>query len=300
MHMLELTREGGGRWLSEGSTKVPLVEFGQSRGRYQGSVFLLASGPSAAEFPLSRYADWPIIAMNGSIVRCHDEQITPFFYICDDPSFVRDRPELACLGARSATHLAMSLNCFQALHRHDPTVLSGRSAVLLLERANRRHGMAVLSDRSYAWSIRKDPDLICGFSLLRRKANRIGFSRDMSKGYFGGRTIPFAASQLACHLGFGQAFIVGMDLNKSVGRFYETGAAALPSSLDEDFEDYILPSFRVVAEKISPHYPFKLFNLSQGSRLPGSVVPKVELAQLDALLEAEAAATGGKRLGGRS
>ncbi|MBV7583404.1 lipopolysaccharide core biosynthesis protein [Pseudomonas sp. PDM33] len=298
--MLELKLEGGRRWLGDGSVQIPITEFGECRGRYQGSVFLLASGPSAGQFPLARYADWPVIAMNGSIVRCADQKITPFFYICDDPGFVRDRPDLACLGARSATHLAMSLNCFQALHRHDPTLLPQRTNVFLLERVNRRHGMAVLSDRSYAWSIRHDPDLICGFSLLRRKANRIGFSRDMSKGYFGGRTIPYAATQLACHLGFGQAFIIGMDLNKNIGRFYETGAAALPSSLDEDFEDYILPSFRIVAEKVTPRYPLRLFNLSQGSRLPASVVPKVEPAQLDALLEAEMAAAGGKRLRVRS
>ncbi|MFV3371529.1 lipopolysaccharide core biosynthesis protein [Pseudomonas sp. NY15435] len=298
--MLELKLEEGRRWLSDGNVQVPIVPFGECRGRYQGSVFVLASGPSAGEFPLARYADWPIIAMNGSIVRCVDEQITPFFYICDDPGFVRDRPDLARLGARSATHLAMSLNCFQELHRHDPTVLAQRANVLLLERVNRRHGMAVLSDRSYAWSIRKDPDLICGFSLLRKKTNRIGFSCDMSKGYFGARTIPFAATQLACHLGFSQVFIIGMDLNKSIGRFYETGAAALPSSLDEDFEDYILPSFRIVAEQVSSRYPLRLFNLSPDSRLPASVVPKVQPTQLDALLEAEMTVTGGKCLRGRS
>lgn len=298
--MLELKLESGRRWLSEGDIRIPIAEFGVCRGRHQGSVFLLASGPSAGEFPLSRYADWPVIAMNGSIVRCADQQISPFFYICDDPGFVRDRPDLACLGARSAVNLAMSLDCFQALHRYDACVLSQRTEVMLLERVNRMHGVAVRSDRSYAWSVRKDPDLICGFSLWRRKANRIGFSRDMSKGYFGARTIPYAATQLACHLGFNQVFIVGMDLHKSIGRFYETGAAALPSSLDEDFDDYILPSFRVVAEQVMPRYSLKLFNLSRDSRLPASVVPKVDPTELDGLLEGEMAAKDGKRIRVRS
>lgn len=253
--MLELELESGRRWLSDGDVRIPIAEFGNCRGRHQGSVFLLASGPSAGEFPLSRYADWPVIAMNGSIVRCVDQHISPFFYICDDPGFVRDRPDLACLGARSAVHLAMSLDCLQALHRHDPALLPQRASVMLLERVNRMHGLAVRSDRSYAWSIRNDPDLICGFSLLRRKTNRIGFSRDMSKGYFGARTIPYAAAQLACHLGFSQVFIVGMDLNKSIGRFYETGSAALPSSLDEDFDDYILPSFQFPDRGREGHAP---------------------------------------------
>lgn len=298
--MLELELESGRRWLSEGDVRIPIAEFGTCRACHHGSVFLLASGPSASKFPLSRYADWPVIAMNGSIVRCADQHISPFFYICDDPGFVRDRPDLACLGARSAVHLAMSLDCFQALHRYDPSVLPQRTEVMLLERVNRIHGLAVRSDRAYAWSVRNDPDLICGFSLWRRKANRIGFSRDLSKGYFGARTIPYAAVQLACHLGFNQIFIVGMDLNTSIGRFYEAGAAALPSSLDEDFDDYILPSFRILAEKVMPRFSLRLFNLSQDSRLPASVVPKVEPTELDALLAGEMAAPGGKRFQVRS
>lgn len=298
--MLELKLESGRRLLSDEKVRISIEEFGACRGCFQGSVFLLASGPSASDFPLFRYADWPVIAMNGSIVRCVEQGVRPFFYICDDPGFVRQRPELAALGARQATHLAMSLNCFQALHEQDPALLAQRDSVMLLERVNRMHGLAERSDRSYAWSVRNDPDLICGFSLLRRKTNRIGFSRDMSKGYFGARTIPYAATQLACHLGFSQIFIIGMDLNKSIGRFYETGAAALPSSLDEDFDDYILPSFRIVAEKVAPRYSLKVYNLAQNSRLPASVLPKVDLVALDALLEGEMASQDGRQLRVRS
>lgn len=285
--MLELKQDGGRRWLGEGDVSISIAEFKGYRESFQGGVFLLASGPSAGEFPLSRYAEWPVIAMNGSILRCVDQNITPLFYICDDPSFVQNRPDIAALGARSATHLAMSLDCFQALHRHDPKLLPSRRSVLLLERVNRRHGVPVLSDRSYAWSIRRDLDLICRFSLLRRKINRIGFSLDMGKGYFSARTIPYTATQLAYYLGFNKVFIVGMDLIKSVGRFYETGESALSSSLDEDFEDYILPSFKIVAEEVSCRRSFDVFNLSMKSRLPSSVVPKVGLSQLDEMIRTE-------------
>ena len=158
--MLELKLESGRRWLSDEKVRISIEEFGACRGCFQGSVFLLASGPSASDFPLFRYADWPVIAMNGSIVRCVEQGVRPFFYICDDPGFVRHRPELAALGARQATHLAMSLNCFQALHEQDPALLAQRDSVMLLERVNRMHGLAERSDRSYAWSVRNDPDLI--------------------------------------------------------------------------------------------------------------------------------------------
>jgi KDO transferase-3 len=105
----------------------------------------------------------------------------------------------------------------------------------------------------------------------------------MSKGYFGGRTIPFAALQLAYHLGFSKVFLVGVDMNAQPGRFYEQGEAALPTRLDEDYEDYILPSFELLAEQVVGP-AFQVFNLSQTSRLPGDLVPVIDLHQLDALL----------------
>lgn len=281
--MLEIKHKNGRRWLTDGEATFPLKGFEECRSRYVGGVFLLASGPSAASFPLARYADQAVLAMNGSIVRCIDDGITPEFYLCDDPSFVAGRPWLALEGIRHARHVAMSLDCLREVHARDPRALAGRS-LYLLERVNRMHGQAVLSDRAYAWSIRKDADLICGFSLFRSKPNRIGFSLDMGKGYFGARTIPYAALQLSCHLGFDRVFIVGMDLSKSLGRFYEQGEKALPSTLDEDFEDYILPSFRLVAEKVLSRHGLRLFNVSAASRLPASVVPKIDLAQLDLML----------------
>lgn len=268
---------------------MDVQDFGNCRQRYSGSVILLASGPSTAEFPLKRYAGVPVLAMNGSILRCTDEGIVPFFYLCDDPGFVRNRPVLARQGASQALNLAMSLHCFQALHGFAPDVLSGKS-LYLLERANRMQGQAVLSDRAYAWSVRKDPDLLCGFSLLHNKPNRIGFSFNMGKGYFGARTIPYASLQLALHLGFSQVFIVGMDLNTSLGRFYEAGEKAIPSTLDEDYDDYILPSFALTREKAFLERGVRVFNLSANSRLPHSVVPKISMDEMDSLLGMSAVA----------
>lgn len=281
--MLDIEQDGPIRYLVDGGWRMPLQAFADCRKRFSGSVFLLASGPSAADFPLERYRDIPLIAMNGSILRCLEAPVTPLFYLCDDPGFVRDRPHLAELGVRQAQHLGMSLDCLRMLHAEVPGALDGARAYLL-ERVNRLHGRAVVSDRTYAWSIRNDPDLFSGFSLWRRKPNRIGFSRDMGKGYFGGRTIPYAALQLACHLGFEQVFLIGVDMSKSVGRFYEKGGAALPSSLDEDYEEYILPSFRLVADKVLPQSGMRLYNLSSSSRLPEDIAPKIDLTHLDRLL----------------
>lgn len=281
--MLKVEARGEQRWLVAQGLEVCLQDFAQSRRTVSGPVLLLASGPSANEFPLERYRSLPIVAMNGSIVRCVDEGIRPFYYLCDDPNFVIGRPALALLGVSHAEHLAMSLDVLQAIHSADATALNGKH-IYLLERVNRQDGKATMSDRAYAWSIRNDDELISNFSLLRRKPNRIGFSLNLQRGYFGSRTIPFGALQLACHLGFGQVFVVGMDLRQSGGRFYEKGEAALPSSLDEDFERYILPSFELMARKVLPRTAMHVFNLSSVSRMPERVIPKITLERLDELL----------------
>ncbi|MDR0701130.1 MAG: hypothetical protein LBF61_01755 [Azoarcus sp.] len=277
--MLTLEQEGNQRVLREGDQCIFLRDFDDCRKHYSGNLFLLASGRSAAAFPVAKYAAFPFIAMNGSILRLVQEGIEPLFYMCDDSSFVAARPDFAALGAKHARHLAMNLECLQALHEFDPGILSGKR-VYLLERVNRYYGKNPLSDRRFAWSIRKDSDLISGFSLFRQKTNRIGFSRNLQKGYFGSRTIVYGATQLAYHLGFPKVFIIGMDLRASMGRFYEQKQGALPTSLDMDFNNFILPSFRLMAKKIIAQEDFRVFNLSPESRLPTSILPKINLEQL--------------------
>jgi KDO transferase-3 len=282
--MLALEHNEKYRYLHEGTLSIPLQNFGECRNTASGDLFLLASGGSAASFPIAQYARFPFVAMNGSIKRLVEENIPPLFYLCDDENFVQSRPDLAVLGARHAQHVAMKLKCFQVLHEFYPEVLQGKH-LYLLERVNRHHDRKALSDRRFAWSIRNDPDFVSRFSLFRQKINRIGFSRNMQKGYFVGRTIVYAATQLAYFLGFRRIFIVGMDLKASAGRFYEQPQNALPTTLDEDFNKFILPSFKIMKENIIDKEDFKVFNLSPDSRMPASVLPKIDLEQFNELLK---------------
>lgn len=256
--------------------------FAACRGSCSGAVFVVASGPSAADFPVERYRHIPMIAMNGSIMRFVEADLSPLFYICDDRGFVRLRQSLVSQGIVRSRHAALGYGALEVLLQEAPEAVDGHS-VYLMQRSNRPVNGLALSDRRYAWSVRNDPDIACRFSLFRQKPNRVGFSRNMSKGYFGGRTIPFAALQLAYHLGFSKVFLVGVDMNAQPGRFYEQGEAALPTRLDEDYEDYILPSFELLAEQVVGP-AFQVFNLSQTSRLPGDLVPVIDLNQLDTLL----------------
>jgi len=260
-----------------------LQSFEAYRNTCSGPVFIVASGPSTKSFPLERFGHVPMMAMNGSICRFGQLGIRPRFYLCDDSSFVRNRLPWMLQAAGLAEHMVLSPRVIDTLLGLDRHALDGRS-IFRFERAGRcaRDGGEV-SPRRFAWHIRNDADFECSFSLWRQKPNRIGFSRNMSKGYFNGRTIPYAAIQLAYHLGFEQVFLLGVELDSCAGRFYETCETAVPSRIDGDYDEYILPSFKLLADKvISPR--FQVYNLAASGRLPEQLVPRVTLDQLEAML----------------
>lgn len=284
--MFEIQCVDGNRFFRINSLEIPLQDFAKCKSNYTGSVFLLASGSSAKTFPISQYAAYPFIAMNGSVIRLVEENVRPLFYLCTDKGFPANRPDLAISGCEFARNVAMSMACFYEVFLHDKSVLTNKS-LYLLERVNRYYNKRPLSDRSFAWSIRNSTELVGNFSFLCRKPNRIGFSKNLQYGYFCARTIPYIALQLAYTLGFQKVFILGMDLHESAGRFYENKGEGLPSSLDKEFDKLILPAFQFVSKKIVNN-DFRVFNLSPNSRLPDKVIPKITLDKLDQLLEGDA------------
>lgn len=288
--MLKIGNKDGKRYLytEAGESITRLRAFGEVAGSLKSNAFVVASGPSVADFPMEKYREYPYIAMNGSILACQKNEIKPYFYICDDEGFARDRAEIALQGVRAASHIGMSLKVLSRLYAVDPSCLNGAS-VFLLERANRCFGRPRLSDRAFAWSIRKDPELLSRFSLFSQSMNRIGFSKNLDKGYFVGRTIPYVAVQLCHQLGCSRVFLVGVDMDQEKGRFYEKGTAAVPSGLDRSYKKIILPSFRFMRETVIKKNTFEVYNLSLGSRIPDDAVKKLGLRDLERLLRGEQA-----------
>ena len=266
-----------------GIDKINLQTFAACRGTCSGPLFIVASGPSARDFPLANYAQYPMFAVSGSIQLFTETSVAPLFYLCDDNSFAAQRQPILRQGLALAQNVALSPRVISITQGLSAAELA-QTRLYAFNRVNRSiDGKQQLSDRRFAWKMRNDQDVSCDFSLFSQKPNRIGFSRDMDKGYFSCRTIPYAGLQLAYHLGFNQVILVGVDLDSSQGRFYEQGAAAMPSRLDGDFEDYIEPCFELMARRVvSP--TFQVYNLSAKSRLAASLVPKITLDQLDVLL----------------
>lgn len=239
--------------------------FEACRDTQQGPVVILASGASARHFPLAEFAHLPVIAMNGSVAMTAEHGIRPFFYLCTDKSFRQQQPALFATALRDSERLALwpeqyadaevpaSTACY-ALHKADaPGLLGGL----------RGHG------DSY----------VCSRALWSKRARSIAFSKDLAQGFYDARTVAYVALQLAYHLGFDKVLLVGVDLDQTAGRFYESGQGQRsPCGLDQHWDSRILPSLTLMAREVVNEH-FQVYNLSATSRIPAELIPKVDLRQ---------------------
>lgn len=252
--------------------------------KYSGAVFIHASGGSAAEFDLDQYADQVFFVVNGAARKFLEKNICFFAYIFTDESFVAESLELIRNCLHLTNYLFVPFELYQK-YLADMAVSEGvEDKFYFINRVNRIHGEKNINDKFFSLKAVFDNELKFDFSLFSAKKNKIGFSKNMSKGYFGARTIPYIALQVIFYLGFESVFLIGVDLSEASGRFYdESPVTTLPTSLDKDYARFILPSFQFMArEIISPN--FQVYNLSETSRLPSDVIPKIKYTDLEKIL----------------
>ncbi|MEN5304371.1 lipopolysaccharide biosynthesis protein [Pseudomonas sp. TWI628] len=247
-----------------------ILDFAACRGIAEGPVFIVASGASAKGFPLQHFAGVPMITVNGAISMFADHGVRPYFYVCTDTGFAQQQPELYAKAVRLSQRLAIWPDEVDTL----PEPINGQ--VFPLAKAARSSLQDLLFN--------PDPLLVRSRVLWGSRSRSVGFSKDLSLGFFDARTVAYAALQLAYHLGFNQVFLVGVDLDQAVGRFYETpGQAASRCHLDESYERRILPSLKLMADRVVNEH-FAVYNLSATSKIPAAVIPKISLDQAERLI----------------
>lgn len=247
-----------------------ISHFSSCRNIAQGAVFIVASGSSAKDFPIEQFADVPMITLNGAIAMFADTAIDPFFYLCSDTSFRLHKPHLYALAMQRSQRVAL---------------WEGEIDQLTTAPAGAVYALSKAKDQSLlASALNRESHYVRSRVLWNKRARSIGFSKDMQHGFFDARTVAYAALQLAYHVGFTKVFMVGVDLNQAGGRFYEnTFTHQAPCGLDAHFERRILPSMKLMAKTVMGE-DFAVYNLSANSRIPGSVIPKVDLEQVRAIL----------------
>lgn len=250
--------------------------------KFSGNVFIFASGGSAKNFPLLDYKDNDFICVNGAVSVFIERNITPFAYLFDDEGFLINSLDLVLKAIKVSKYIFMPEELYIKHLASKVKLQEFVNKIYFIERVNRGHGRKVLSDKEFSFKNILNKDLVFSFSLLSNRKNRIGFSRNMETGYYCARTIPYVALQLAYYLGFKSVVLIGLDLNSQAGRFYDKDNA-LPTSIDQDYLRFILPSFELLANKVIDE-EFKVYNLSETSKLPNKIVKKIDLTGLDKIL----------------
>lgn len=244
------------------------------RGKYRGDCFIVCSGPSLNEVDLRAIAAYPCMAVNGSLLKFQEQGLQPDFYTAADRDFFEHHHPLIERALSSPTTCFFSLHglsTFAAQHRD---CLPGRT-IYLSETANRLYGKPRRAPSDCNDQTSSDAELLAppqGFD----PRGIVGFSSNLAKGIFCGRTIAFQALQIAYHLGFRRIFLVGMDLGGTGPlRCYDEPRGQRPSLLEKEYEEYILPAFEIVSRH-RQQLELEVYNLSTHSRLPHSVIPKMD------------------------
>ncbi|MFW6157940.1 MAG: hypothetical protein ACOC8E_01120 [Planctomycetota bacterium] len=251
-------------------TTVPIDSL---RDTCRGPCFLVGTGPSIQEIDFSRLTPWPCVGVNGSILKFDEHGFDPDFYTITTLDFFHNRGELLESVVRSGTTCFFPFWGLGLLAEQAPETLSD-ARLVLADSINRRYGQRSLGEDEFRRTWQEEPDFALHPTVSR--GDKVGFSRDLVKGYFHGENILYTALQVAYYLGFRQMFILGMDLNYSgpKPRFYETTKDSRPTWIDDSFERSIVPCFEVV-RGLMDEGELAVYNLSLGSRLSGHLIPKM-------------------------
>ena len=271
----ELRKDGTKGWLIFWKKKYinSIQPISTLENTYNGSCFIFANGPSLSEISIEKLSTATCFGVNGAIVKFRNSSVSPDFYTIADPRFLSIHFDLVKEVLDSQCKSFFTFNTLSQICEMDASVLSDKS-LFLYDMINQYYQQPMLSADVFSERYRDNPLI----QFQEPFDNRIGFSQSPEKGVFGGRTITFQALQMAYQMGYKQIFLLGLDLGNSGTRFYESGVNKKPysSKLDQDYTPIIKPAFEYASQLVDSGQ-VKIYNLSENSRLPASVISKYSL-----------------------
>lgn len=246
---------------------VPLPE----KNSLRSNIWIIATGPSLADIDLNQLKGKVTLGVNGAINAYEAKELSPDYYAITDRDFFANRMDLVEKAVLSGAHCLFSFNGLALIAEKKPELLKA-GKISLLETANRYYDLPQLCPPDWQDACSHSQDLYSSTS------SKVGWSNDLNKGVFTANTITYIGCQIAHFLGTSNVFILGMDLNSGsrAARFYESGTSARPTTISKDFENEILPAFKLLTEL---NLTTKFWNLSQNSRLPESILKKISLEE---------------------
>jgi Kdo-III transferase WaaZ len=275
-HDVAITRDTGGclSGISIGGREIAVENTRNLAVERPAACHLIATGPSVNEIDYDALDLRHVMGVNGAIALQERHDIPFEFYCIVDAGFVRNRPDLV------ARVLQEDLTFFTT-----PLVLWYIAQCLPLEQIRCRiflieDILCPVCKRSLRTRDLLDVQANADVVLFDKTAP-LGFSTNLRRGVFDGRTVAYTALQALVWLGFDKVFLHGLDLVDATHtpRFYETAESMLPSSLDAQFDAFIEPSFRGAAALLG-RLGVNVKNLSPNSALGAAIFEKIDWRSL--------------------
>jgi len=274
-HHIKLERDAHGaiRAMSYRGQPVPLVNGKLKPLHKPGPVHLITTGPSISQIDYRRLPIETAIGVNGAMA-LYDRVPVRFDYYCIiDTNFVKSRRDLV------ERVISQDLTLFIT-----PLVLLYMLKFFTLEMF--RCKIFMLEDIcAPTFAPARDCQTLAACTDADvhqfRPDAMLGYSFDMTRGYFDSKTVAYTALQVLTWLGYKEIYIHGMDLNNrgALPRFYESRETMQPSSLEQDFDAHIEPSFRY-AQALLLARGVQVVNLSLTSALDSAIFPKQHWSSL--------------------
>lgn len=238
----------------------------------RGECHLIATGPSINEIDYAALDLPRVMGVNGAIALRRKTQVRFDYYCIVDVGFVRDHGELVDeIVAQPLTLFATPYVMWHIAQRCAPSHM--RCRVFLLDEMLFPAGQGALDPAQLSTRLlaARDAAALAWFDAPRS----LGFSLDIRRGIFEGRTVAYTGLQVLASLGFRDIYLHGLDLVDAARtpRFYEQAGAMQPSQLDLHLRDTIEPSFRHAAALLRER-GVRVTNLSLQSALGEDVMPK--------------------------
>lgn len=261
-------------WKKKLIANIPYAH--QLQNKFQRSCFIVASGPSLAEINLSTLGQHHTISLNCAIKKFNDDGSQPTHCIIVDHRVFERQWDCVKASILSGANCFFSYEGLSRICEQDPELLK-QGNIFLIESISRKYGVPRPSKRECQTNFKADPEIFIADEYLSL-CRSVGFSTNLEKGLFSGKTVATWATQLGVALGYEQIFIVGMDLGGTGKKhFYADGNNASPDFM-KDYEPNIRVCFEQ-AKRASIANGFKIYNLSKHSTLPDEIISKISVEQ---------------------
>jgi hypothetical protein len=253
------------------------------KGSGNGPCFVVATGPSLKEVDLKSLKGFETVSLNGAISKFSANGMVPSYAVSTDVRFFENHFEQVEEIVQSGAKCFFSYTGLSRICERNPALLR-YSNIYLIEAINFKYDQP-LSAAGWPVAPSNAPDGIYmseEYPDNRKRRGIMGFSCDAERGFFFGRTVAYLSVQLAHWLGNNPIFILGMDLGGTGQAYFNTTKARGIADIIKYYEPEIRAPFEI-ARKAADAEKLFVYNLSEYSRLPASIIPKISFKEALAL-----------------